>query len=311
MPLRGKQLLASYLAEHRCAVPAGVHSQGTRFARNLRRETELFAREHCAGRLSETNFSPVPTMTDYLMPNWSRAIVAAVILGLAACGASGGSEDAVETRAATDTVPRPSEQAPPAAVLRKLRSGEADRIADAGGVVVRPRWSRLVVRGRAAGSRVFDDQMFGADLAEAHIYRGYVREIGQHVVERVYFPEGGEFVMVGDARADTLAIDHVPVPAPGGERFATASVDLVAGHRPNRVRIYRMAGGRPVLEWEHAPVGWGIDSLRWRDPRTLDAVRVTLDTTRTPFRTVHAPARVELAGEEWRIADGRAPAPLR
>lgn len=237
----------------------------------------------------------------------SRTVVAAVILGLAACGASGGSEDAVETRAATDTVPRPSEQAPPAAVLRKLRSGEADRIADAGGAVARPHWSRLVVRGREAGSRVFDDRMSGADPVEVHIYRGYVREIGQHVVERVYFPEGGGFVVVGDARADTLTVDQVPVPAPGGERFATASVDLVAGHRPNRVRIYRVAGGRPVLEWEHAPAGWGLDSLRWRDARTLDAVRVTLDTTATPFRTVHAPARIELAPEGWRIADGRAP----
>jgi hypothetical protein len=134
-----------------------------------------------------------------------------------------------------------------------------------------------------------------------------VREIGQHVVERIYFPEGGGFVTVGDGRGDTLAVDQVPVPAPGGERFATASVDLVAGHRPNRVRIYRNAGGRPVLEWEHAPAGYGIDSLRWRDARTLDAVRVTLDTTRTPFRALNAPARIELAREGWRFADGRAP----
>jgi len=242
------------------------------------------------------------------MPNWSRATLAAVILGLAACGADGGSEDAVDTRAATDTVPvAVPQQAPTPAVLGELRSGEADRIADAGGAVARPHWSRLVVRGRAAGSRVFDDRMSGADLTEAHVYRGYMREIGQQVVERVYFPEGGGFVMVGDARGDTLAVDHVPVPAPGGERFATASMDLVAGHRPNRVRIYRMSGGRPVLEWEHAPAGWGLDSLRWRDARTLEAVRVTLDTTRTPFRTVHAPARIELAREGWRVADGQAP----
>jgi hypothetical protein len=247
-------------------------------------------------------------MPDHPMPNWSRAVAMAVILELTACGEGGGSERTAESRAATDTLPSPPEQTPPPAVLRELRSGEADRVAGAGGAVTRPRWSRLVVRGRAGGSRVFDDQSFGADLAEAHVYRGYLREIGQHVVERVYFPEGGEFVMVGAARADTLAIDHVPVPAPGGERFATASVDLVAGHRPNRVRIYRMAGGRPVLEWEHAPAGWGIDSLRWRDARTLDAVRVTLDTTRTPFRTVQAPARIELGSEGWRIADGQAQA---
>jgi hypothetical protein len=230
---------------------------------------------------------------------------------VAACGERGGSEAAVEPRAPRDTAPALyREQAPPPAVravLGQVRSGEAERIADSGGAVARPYWSRLVVRGRAAGPRVFDDRMSGADLAEAHVYRGYVREIGQHVVERVYFPEGGGFVMVGDTRGDTLAVDQVPVAAPGGERFATASVDLVAGHRPNRVRIYRMAGGRPVLEWEHAPAGSGIDSLRWRDARTLDAVRVTLDTTRTPFRAVHAPARIEMGREGWRIADGRSP----
>jgi len=247
------------------------------------------------------------------MPNLSRAILVAVILGLPACGADGGgSEEAVEPRAASDTVPVPfPEQPPMPAVLRQLRSGEAERIATAGGAVSRPHWSRLQVRARAGGPRVFSDRPSGAELVEAHVYRGYVREIGQHVVERVYFPEGGGFVMVGDASGDTLAVDQVPVPAPGGERFATASVDLVAGHRPSRVRIYRMDGGRPILEWEHAPAGWGIDSLRWRDARTLDAVRVTLDTTRTPFRTVHAPVRIELAREEWRIADARKSGPPR
>jgi hypothetical protein len=248
--------------------------------------------------------------------NWSVAIIGSAIFGLAACGERRGSGEAVEARAPRDTAPalHPAQAPPPPvrALLGKLRSGEADLLADAGGAVARPQWSRLMVRGRAAEPQVFDDRMSGADLVEAHVYRGYVREIGQHVVERVYFPEGGGFVMVGDARGDTLAVDQVPVPAPGGERFATASVDLVAGHRPNRVRIYRMAAGRPVLEWEHAPAGWGIDSLRWRDARTLDAVRVTLDTTRTPFRTVHAPARIELARDGWRIADGPVPgAPVR
>jgi hypothetical protein len=241
---------------------------------------------------------------------WSRATVAVAMLGLAACGERGGSGEAVDARAQRDTAPALyREQAPPPparALLGELRSGEADRIADARGAAARPHWSRLVVRTRAAEPSVFDDRMSGADLVEVHIYRGYVREIGQHVVERVYVPEGGAFVMVGDARGDTLAVDHVPVPAPGGERFATASVDLVAGHRPNRVRIYRMADGRPVLEWEHAPAGWGIDSLRWRDARTLDAVRVTLDTTRTPFRTVRAPMRIELGREGWTIAGPRA-----
>jgi hypothetical protein len=72
-----------------------------------REETEAFAtRTGPAGPL-RPNFSPALTMPGRPVPNWSRAMLAAVILGWAACNAGGGSEHAVESRAETGTVPVP------------------------------------------------------------------------------------------------------------------------------------------------------------------------------------------------------------
>jgi hypothetical protein len=73
------------------------------------------------------------------------------------------------------------------ALLGELRSEEADHMTVAG-AVARPYWSRLVVGGSAGRSRLFHDRMCGAGSRRGPRGPRYVREIRQHLVERVYFP---------------------------------------------------------------------------------------------------------------------------
>jgi hypothetical protein len=90
-------------------------------------------------------------------------------------------------------------------------------------------------------------------------------------------PEGGEFLLVEARSGKTTSIDSPPAASPDGRRFVTASLDLVAGHSPNRLRIYHMELNGPVLEWEHAPREWGARNPRWLDPRAIELERGVVD----------------------------------
>jgi hypothetical protein len=135
----------------------------------------------------------------------------------------------------------------------------------------------LLITARDGSRHVFADEAVGDDLRWVHLFRGYVAPIDAYVVERRYIPEGGEFLLVEAGTGRTTRIDAPPVPSPDGRRFVTASLDLVAGHTPNRIRVYRMEEGGPVVEWEIEPREWGAQRPTWLDDRTIRLERAVVD----------------------------------
>jgi hypothetical protein len=132
-------------------------------------------------------------------------------------------------------------------VIDTLRAEEAVRV-QAGPLVLRPTWDRLVISARDGTRQVLSDRLSGGVIERVHVYRGHVAVIDQHVVQ-VILPEGNAYILVDAATGVATEIDAVPVPSPDGSRFATASLDLIAGHDPNRFRIYRISPNGPVIEW--------------------------------------------------------------
>jgi hypothetical protein len=119
------------------------------------------------------------------------------------------------------------------------------------------------------------------------------------VVEKRYIPEGGEWLLVEAGTGRTTRIDAPPSPSPNGRRFVTTSVDLVAGHLPNRVRIYRMEASGPMLEWEIEPREWGARFSAWRDDGTLRLERVDLDWS--TYEELISPLEVRREAGGWRL----------
>jgi hypothetical protein len=151
-----------------------------------------------------------------------------------------------------------------------LLAGSAQR-------AVRESWDRLIIAAGDGSRHVFQDEVVGDDLRWIHRYVGYLEGIGAHVMERRYVPEGGEFLLVEGRTGRTTPIDAAPAASPDGQRFITASLDLVAGHSPNRLRIYRMEANGPLLEWEHEPREWGAHNPRWVDGSTIELERGVID----------------------------------
>jgi hypothetical protein len=197
-----------------------------------------------------------------------------------------------------------SEARPPESVLRQLRAQRADEptlIAADSPTVQRPRPDRLLVHTAAGAPRVFDDDFLGESLIRFHRYRGSPAPLNAYVVEQVFVPEGWEFFLVEAGTGRLTRVDDVPSASPDGARFATASIDLVAGHRPNRARIYRMGPAAPTVEWEISPEGWGLTDPRWIDARTLTFTRVDLDTRTAPFTESRSSATLTLESGRWTL----------
>ncbi len=171
--------------------------------------------------------------------------------------------------------------------------------------VVRPSWDRLVVLAHDGARRVYADSAAGAIVPRLHVFRGTLRSLGAHVVETTYMPEGGAFTLVDAHTARETPLDTMPVPSPDGRRFATATADLVAGHRPNRVRVYRRTPRGPVVEAELAPRDWGATRPVWSDGRTLRLTRVAIDLRHRPARERSTPMTlVRGADGTWRVRPG-------
>ncbi len=215
----------------------------------------------------------------------------AVAAGESGPGDSAGpGESATPEGQAPEGGPIPSPAGGPGAILAGLTPGPS-----------RPTWDRLLVRGRNGSRFLFDDEVSGGELRRTHVFRVYVETLDAYAIERIYMPEGGHFFLVDAGTTAVTEIDGEPYPSPDGRRFVTASLDLVAGHRPNRLRVYRMETDGPVLEWEVEPRDWGPQATAWRDPATIVLERAALDTTTTPFGLVTTLVTLRREGGSWAL----------
>jgi hypothetical protein len=118
---------------------------------------------------------------------------------------------------------------------------------------------------------------------------------------QVILPEGNAYILVDAATGVATDIDAVPVPSPDGSRFATASLDLIAGHDPNRFRIYRISPNGPVIEWSVEPKEWGPADPVWIDDSRIRFDRVTADRRTAPISFRRSAAVLEGGADGWSI----------
>ena len=102
--------------------------------------------------------------------------------------------------------------------------------------------------------------------------------------------EWGEHELIRVADGRRIKLDGPPHFSPDDRFFATTALDLEAGFGPNRLQIYEMRDGWPVLVWTHEPTTWGPTEPKWagsdlsftkfrtHDPATAGLVRFQADT---------------------------------
>jgi hypothetical protein len=164
-------------------------------------------------------------------------------------------------------------------------------------VIERTAPDRLVVTA-ANGTRLeFADDVTDGELRSVHRLVSAPESLYGLVIVREYVPEGRTVLMVDRRTGTVIELDDVPVPSPDGRRFATASLDLVAGHAPNRVRIYRTTDDGARLEAEWQPREWGARDATWLDGRTLKLERGVVDWRTHQLLT--APMVLRYDGDRW------------
>ncbi|CAN5356268.1 hypothetical protein BH20GEM2_BH20GEM2_11830 [soil metagenome] len=163
----------------------------------------------------------------------------------------------------------------------------------------RPAGTPIAITARNGRRLLFADEVVDGELLWSHRFRDTIPALDAYLIERIYFPESRMLMLVDGATGEITEVDEAPVPSPDGRRFITASLDLVAGHLPNRIRIYRVEPAGPVIEWEVEPREWGAMEPQWLDSRTLQLERGELDRGTHELRT--APMRLEWREESWVI----------
>jgi hypothetical protein len=135
-----------------------------------------------------------------------------------------------------------------------------------------------------------------------HTYLGTVPGAPFHRVLLSRFEERA-YLLVHAATGRRVEMDATPVPSPDGARLVTASMDLVAGHDPTRLVVWRLAGparDSAVREFSHEPERWGPSDARWQgaDTITFTAHHVGDDEPGPIRRTA---GRLVRAEGRWRL----------
>jgi hypothetical protein len=238
---------------------------------------------------------------------WAGVSLLAAALVLGACQRA---PDPAADAAAADTTPRLELPAPATPVelsgpirtfVDSIRSAEARRLASVQDRAHRASVDRLWIVPTDAEPLAYDDILERNEVMRLHVFRGRLPQ-GFLLVE-VVLMEGGQFLLIDERTGAELDIDGVPIVSPDGSRFATASLDLVAGHVPNRLAVYRFTPDGIEREWVHEPRGWGPSEVEWLDATTLRFQRNTIDLDTAPHTVSQIGATARLGEAGWRLDD--------
>lgn len=111
--------------------------------------------------------------------------------------------------------------------------------------------------------------------SEGGYYVGSLREPPLHLYH-VQSGEGTAILAVGARTGGQTLIDALPRPSPDARYVAVASLDLDAGHNPNRFRIHEVRPDSLPVVFELEPDGWGPGTPVWV---SLDMVRFPMVTS--------------------------------
>jgi hypothetical protein len=176
-------------------------------------------------------------------------------------------------------------------------AAESRAMREAGGRVTR-RERQLVIRTRHGPPVVLTDTIAEGDSHVQHIYHGFLRGPGLHVVE-LRFYEGGASLVVYDATGSVTYLPGPPLLSPDGTHFASASFGGEAGYDPNHLEIWRVTPTRLRREFDvDGGSAWGPDSLAWHGHDTLEFRRMVMGAD---FRWSSTPVRVVRAKGRWEM----------
>lgn len=127
-------------------------------------------------------------------------------------------------------------------------------------------------------------------------YRGYLPEVGYHLVD-VHYWEGGGYLLVHHRTGESIHLVGPPVVSPDHQRLVVASEAGMAGYSPNALQVWRVSPEGLALEWEADD--WGAAEPRWQDPMTVRFRR----SDRCPDEPVcYEDAVLRLRDGVWRLS---------
>lgn len=170
-------------------------------------------------------------------------------------------------------------------------SVERDALGRAGQAVER-RGDTLLVRPTHGPEVRLATDTTDADRWVIYRYQGFLPDVGQHLVAAGFY-EGGEYLLVDRTTGRRVDVPARPVVSPGGQRFVVASLDLEAGYGPNRIAVWRITAGGPMLEWSlDGGTAWGARDPVWITDDELHFTRVHAETSYEDARETRMRLRV-------------------
>jgi len=150
-----------------------------------------------------------------------------------------------------------------------------------------------------AEMRLQDVRAGSYETDRVYSFHGYLEPIGSFLIH-VLLWEGDGYLLIDTQSGAQHWLDAPPLLSPNGQRFLTASMDVMAGYNPNRVQIYRVVTGSIELEWSLEPGDWGPAEAAWLDNQTIRVVRSKL----APSFTLYEAGTILLKYAEgmWSVA---------
>jgi hypothetical protein len=225
-----------------------------------------------------------------------RALLAlAAVLAVPACERS---QPAPDAGAAVARAPAASASpADPHEICRDIRNSyecaqavEAQQLARSGGLVGRSGDTLVFTLRDGSTARVTNPAVDSEADAVHYTYWTYLQPVSAFVVHVQYY-EGSEFLLVHDVSGIQEYLPGEPILSPARDRFAAASVDLVAGYARNLLQIWRVDEDSFEREWQIEGHDWGPAAVEWVDDETLNVTILRVCANDPAGCTEHAVLR--------------------
>lgn len=141
------------------------------------------------------------------------------------------------------------------------------------------------------------DKATNTDQELSYSYIAFIPALKVHVLHTQLY-EGIRFMVIHDDSGQTTDTMGYPVPSPDNKRFATRSMDMIAGYSPNGVEVWRSESGRfhreATFETE-----WGPSSATWRTPERIVFGKHCHDEERPGETKPCGKAELNFASNRW------------
>jgi hypothetical protein len=144
------------------------------------------------------------------------------------------------------------------------------------------------------------DQVSDQDSDVHYSYLAFLPEVQLHVVHVQYW-EGNTYLAVHHGTGRTQNLVGFPLPSPDRSRLLAVSAAGESRYYPNAVEVFRVAGGKFILELNYhpAPERWSPGDVQWESPTSA-----FIAGTCTPDLQAQrpCPAKLTFQNKRWVVA---------